>query len=56
MNDSNPGKPSKKGGYAEFKQEAQRSKEGGQRAMRHFKTLIPIILFISFSFLPTAFV
>jgi thiol-disulfide isomerase/thioredoxin len=24
--------------------------------MRHFKTLIPIILFISFSFLPTAFV
>jgi hypothetical protein len=29
MSDSNPGKPRKKGGYAEFKQEAQKSKEGG---------------------------
>jgi len=26
MSDSNPGRPRKKGGYAEFKQEAQKSK------------------------------
>ena len=39
-----------------FKQEPQKSRAGGQKAVRCFKILIPIIIIIiSFSFLPTAF-